>query len=72
MISIRILPVYHTGIEHRLEQSAGQVPIIEDTIADPGVIDGQDHDMLQYRPSLLVPGPNSQSLQTSTPPESRP
>lgn len=72
MTSIRILPVAHSGIDYGLEQFAGQVPIIEDTIVDPGVSDGQDRDMLQNRPRLLVPGPKFRSLRTSISPKIRP
>ncbi|GBR04331.1 hypothetical protein [Acetobacter oeni] len=72
MTSIRILPVGHFGINYGLEQFAGLVPNIEDTIVDPGVTDGQDRDMLQNRPRLLVPGPKFRSLRTSISPESRP
>lgn len=60
--SIRILhrdpagKVFDGGVEYGLEQFAGQVPTIGDTILDPGVLQGQDRHMQQNRSIWIVVG----------------
>lgn len=62
MTSIRILhrdpagKVSDGGVEFGLEQFAGQVPTIGDTILDPGVLQGQDRHMPQNRSIWTVVG----------------
>lgn len=60
--SIRILhrdptgKVFDGGVEYGVEQFAGQVPAIGDTILDPGVIAGQDRNDPQNRSIWTVVG----------------
>lgn len=62
MTSIRILHrdpagnVSDGGVAFGLEQFAGQVPTIGDTIIDPGVLQGQDRHMPQNRSIWTVVG----------------
>ncbi len=62
MTSIRILhrdpvgAVGDGGVEFGLEQFAGQVPMIGDTILDPGVLQGQDRNDPQNRSIWTVVG----------------
>ncbi len=62
MTSIRILhrdpagKVFDGGVEFGLEQFAGQVPMVGDTILDPGVLQGQDRHMPQNRAIWTVVG----------------
>ena len=62
MTSIRILhrdpavKVFDSGVEFGLEQFAGQVPMVGDTILDPGVLQGQDRHMPQNRSIWTVVG----------------
>lgn len=62
MIHIRILHrdptgrVSDGGVDFDLEQFAGQLPMIGDTIVDPGVLQGQDRRMPQNRQIWTVVG----------------